>query len=188
MCFLGFTFEGTEIRLFSFWVRQDDYYAHLTNCKYGDDARRQLPYCRLCTVRVWISMFLLPPITVCCNISPKHVWCICNWRKCKNNTQSSCSFLSITSLTAPCVPRNTKGYLDCVSNSAWVTWDASDGALSYFVLAKGIRGHNSSCTTTSSSCQVPDLKCGMLYTFSVTGVNKQCYSNRSTTFDLETGI
>ncbi|XP_045905931.1 receptor-type tyrosine-protein phosphatase beta [Micropterus dolomieu] len=89
--------------------------------------------------------------------------------------------------SAPCVPRNTKGYLDCVSNSAWVTWDASDGALSYFVLAKGIRGHNSSCTTTSSSCQVPDLKCGMLYTFSVTGVNKQCYSNRSTTFDLETG-
>ncbi|KAL7397583.1 hypothetical protein ABVT39_024505 [Epinephelus coioides] len=89
--------------------------------------------------------------------------------------------------SAPCVPRNPQGRLDCVSNAAWVTWDASDGALSYFVLAQGVGGHNSSCSTASSPCNVPDLECGTLYTFHVTAVNKHCHSNHSTTFELETG-
>ncbi|XP_067369826.1 mucin-3B [Channa argus] len=89
--------------------------------------------------------------------------------------------------SAPCVPRNIKGRLDCISNSVWVTWDNSDGALSYFVYAQGAKGHNSSCTTTSSTCRVPDLKCGTLYTFRVTAVNKYCKSNDNATFDLETG-
>ncbi|XP_071342815.1 uncharacterized protein [Trachinotus anak] len=89
--------------------------------------------------------------------------------------------------SAPCVPRNIKGGLDCVSNEAWVTWDDSEGALSYFVHAQGSDGHNSSCTSTSSPCSVPDLKCATLYTFHVTAVNKHCSSNHSTTFELETG-
>nr|XP_046247875.1 uncharacterized protein LOC124060678 [Scatophagus argus] len=89
--------------------------------------------------------------------------------------------------SAPCVPRNVKGHLDCVSNSAWVTWDAPEGALSYFVLAQEAGGHNSSCTTASSPCNIPDLKCGTLYTFHVTAVNKHCHSNHSVTFELETG-
>uniref|UniRef100_A0A3B4UUE8 Fibronectin type-III domain-containing protein n=1 Tax=Seriola dumerili TaxID=41447 RepID=A0A3B4UUE8_SERDU len=89
--------------------------------------------------------------------------------------------------SVPCVPRNIKGGLDCVSNSAWMTWDESEGALSYFVLGQGTDGHNSSCTSTSSSCNVPDLKCGMVYTFHVTAINKHCRSNHSNTFELETG-
>uniref|UniRef100_A0A4W6F8C5 Fibronectin type III domain containing 7b n=1 Tax=Lates calcarifer TaxID=8187 RepID=A0A4W6F8C5_LATCA len=89
--------------------------------------------------------------------------------------------------SAPCVPRNIVGGLDCVSNAAWVTWDDSAGALSYFVFADGEKGHNSSCTAASSPCNVPDLKCGTLYTFHVTAINKHCRSNNSTTFELETG-
>uniref|UniRef100_A0A8P4G5R4 Fibronectin type-III domain-containing protein n=1 Tax=Dicentrarchus labrax TaxID=13489 RepID=A0A8P4G5R4_DICLA len=89
--------------------------------------------------------------------------------------------------SAPCVPRNPEGHLDCVTNSAWVTWDTSEGALSYSVLAEGVGGHNSSCTTGSSPCNVPDLKCATLYTFHVTAVNKYCQSNQSTTFELQTG-
>ncbi|XP_039984445.1 uncharacterized protein LOC120790698 [Xiphias gladius] len=97
--------------------------------------------------------------------------------------------VAVESSSAPCVPVNAKGRLDCVSNSAWVTWDDSEGALSYFVYAQGAREHNSSCTTTSTSspCNVPDLECGTLYTFHVTAVNKHCRSNHSTTFMLETG-
>ncbi|XP_034066039.1 uncharacterized protein LOC117542456 [Gymnodraco acuticeps] len=89
--------------------------------------------------------------------------------------------------SAPCVPRNIEGRLDCVSNNAWVTWDASEGALSYSVLATGVGGHNSSCTSTSSPSAVPDLECGTLYTIHVTAVNKHCRSNHSATFELETG-
>ncbi|XP_063747971.1 fibronectin type III domain-containing protein 7-like [Eleginops maclovinus] len=89
--------------------------------------------------------------------------------------------------SAPCVPRKIEGRLDCVSNNAWVTWDPSKGALSYSVLATGIGGHNSSCTSTSSPCEVPDLECGTIYTIHVTAVNKHCRSNHSTPFELQTG-
>lgn len=85
------------------------------------------------------------------------------------------------------MPRNTEGHLDCVTNSAWVTWDASEGAHSYLVLAQEVGGHNSSCVSTSSPCSVPDLKCGATYTFHVTAVNQHCLSNHSDTFELETG-
>ncbi|KAM3619311.1 uncharacterized protein V6R79_006036 [Siganus canaliculatus] len=93
----------------------------------------------------------------------------------------------VTTSSAPCVPKNLRTHLDCISNSAWVEWDASDGALSYSVLAQEAGGHNSSCTSTSSQCNVPDLKCGTLYTFHATAVNDHCRSNRSTSFELETG-
>ncbi|XP_040040842.2 uncharacterized protein fndc7b [Gasterosteus aculeatus] len=88
--------------------------------------------------------------------------------------------------TAPCVPSNAHGRLDCISNSAWVTWDASEGALSYYVMAQEVGGHNISCTTSSSPCDIPDLKCGTHYSFYVTAVNKQCRSNHSS-FELQTG-
>ncbi|XP_075901618.1 uncharacterized protein fndc7b isoform X2 [Nelusetta ayraudi] len=89
--------------------------------------------------------------------------------------------------TAPCVPRNAHGHLDCVTNSAWVTWDLSDGASSYVVLAEEAEGHNSSCSSASSPCNVPDLKCGTTYTFRVTAANQHCGSNHSETFEIETG-
>ncbi|XP_034386262.1 fibronectin type III domain-containing protein 7-like [Cyclopterus lumpus] len=82
--------------------------------------------------------------------------------------------------------RNAQGRLDCISNSAWVTWDVSEGALGYDVMAREVGGHNTSCTTTSSPCNIPDLKCGTHYDFHVTAVNKHCRSNHST-FELETG-
>ncbi|XP_051803703.1 fibronectin type III domain-containing protein 7-like [Acanthochromis polyacanthus] len=89
--------------------------------------------------------------------------------------------------SVPCVPMNAKGDLDCVSNSAWVSWDDSKGATSYFVLAQSAGGHSSNCTASSSHCNVPDLKCGTLYTFHVTAMNKHCSSNHSATFEIETG-
>lgn len=85
------------------------------------------------------------------------------------------------------MPTNANYHLDCVSNSAWVSWDASDGALSYTVLAQEVGGHNSSCSHASSPCRVPDLKCETAYTFYVTAVNKQCHSNHNTSFEVETG-
>ncbi|XP_006797927.2 uncharacterized protein LOC102776891 [Neolamprologus brichardi] len=93
----------------------------------------------------------------------------------------------VESSSAPCIPRNIKGSLDCISNSAWVTWDDSMGATSYSVLARAANGHNSSCTTTSSPCKVQDLNCGTLYTFKLKAINKHCSSIDNATFELETG-
>uniref|UniRef100_A0A3B3HPR2 Fibronectin type-III domain-containing protein n=2 Tax=Oryzias latipes TaxID=8090 RepID=A0A3B3HPR2_ORYLA len=89
--------------------------------------------------------------------------------------------------SAPCVPMKPEGRLDCVSNSVWVSWNPSQGAASYFVHAEAADGHNSNCTTTSSTCSVQDLKCGTQYTFNVIALNQHCRSNHSTTFQIETG-
>lgn len=106
-----------------------------------------------------------------------------------DNANKTVLFLSMFfSPPAPCVPRNAHGRLDCVTNSAWVTWDLSDGASSYVVLAEEAEGHNSSCSSASSPCNVPDLKCGTTYTFRVTAANQHCGSNHSETFEIETGM
>ncbi|XP_071200535.1 mucin-3B [Salvelinus alpinus] len=89
--------------------------------------------------------------------------------------------------SAPCVPQNAKGSLDCISNSVWVSWDASTGAQTYTVLANGGGGVNSTCTSYSTACNVPDLACGTQYTFHVTAVNTHCQSSPSNTFQIETG-
>lgn len=106
----------------------------------------------------------------------------------KNKKTHFFFFLSgFFSPAAPCVPMNAQGRLDCVTNSAWVTWDPSDGASSYVVLAQEAEGHTSNCTSASSPCSVPDLKCGTSYTFHVTAANPHCSSNHSETFEIETG-
>ncbi|KAG2461556.1 FNDC7 protein, partial [Polypterus senegalus] len=88
--------------------------------------------------------------------------------------------------TAPCTPLNVKGYLDCVTNAAWVSWSQADGAEIYNVTAISSGGHQSSCTSTNVTCGVPDLQCGNKYTFSVTAISKDCLSMPSAPFDLET--
>ncbi|XP_016396758.1 fibronectin-like [Sinocyclocheilus rhinocerous] len=94
------------------------------------------------------------------------------------------SDLSISS--APCIPQGVTGTVDCVTNSAWVSWDVDNGAESYTVLAVRDDGHNSTCSSSNSTCNVPDLGCGRSYTFHVTASNAACVSPPSNSFQLET--
>ncbi|KAL1022755.1 hypothetical protein UPYG_G00031900 [Umbra pygmaea] len=89
--------------------------------------------------------------------------------------------------TVPCPPTNAQGSLDCVTNSAWVSWDASTDVTSYTVLAKGDSGINSTCSSSSNNCFVPGLACGTIYTLSVTALNTFCQSSPSNSFNIETG-
>ncbi|KAG7513796.1 fibronectin type III domain-containing protein 7 [Solea senegalensis] len=93
----------------------------------------------------------------------------------------------VKTCSAPCSPSNATGDLDCVANSANVMWETSEGAHHYLVYAEGSDGHNSSCTSTSSHCEVLDLNCGTRYTFRVTAANAHCHSNQSSIFELVTG-
>nr|XP_046264816.1 mucin-4-like [Scatophagus argus] len=89
--------------------------------------------------------------------------------------------------SAPCQPQGIRGNLDCVTNSAWISWDAAPGADSYFVSALGEEHHTANCTTSSNNtCEVEDLACGVLYNFSIIAKNSKCESQPSATIDLQT--
>ncbi|XP_074545118.1 uncharacterized protein LOC141804545 [Halichoeres trimaculatus] len=89
--------------------------------------------------------------------------------------------------SAPCQPKGIRGNLDCVTNSAWISWDPAPGADSYTVSAVGGDNYEANCTTSSNTtCEVEDLACGVLYNFSVTAKNSKCESQPSTTIDLQT--
>uniref|UniRef100_A0AAY4AUD5 Fibronectin type-III domain-containing protein n=2 Tax=Denticeps clupeoides TaxID=299321 RepID=A0AAY4AUD5_9TELE len=89
-------------------------------------------------------------------------------------------------VAAPCVPYNVTGRVDCISNSAWVSWQQVLGTDSYTVMAVGVDGMNSSCSTSNTTCNVPNLGCGNSYTFQVTASNKQCQSPASDVLQMET--
>lgn len=89
----------------------------------------------------------------------------------------------------PCKPQQVSGNLECGTNSAWVMWEPSPGALTYRVTAESVDGHNSSCSgsPSSSPCNVPSLQCGMIYTFRVTAIGHSCESQLSSIYKLMTG-
>ena len=98
------------------------------------------------------------------------------------------TYLPLVYFLAPCQPQGIRGRLDCVSNSAWISWNATDGADSYFVSAVGGEDRIANCSTSSNTtCEVEDLACGVLYNFSVIAKNSKCESQPSATIGLQTG-
>uniref|UniRef100_A0A8C4IN48 Fibronectin type-III domain-containing protein n=1 Tax=Dicentrarchus labrax TaxID=13489 RepID=A0A8C4IN48_DICLA len=119
-----------------------------------------------------------------------------------NTTNTTCSIsnvtcgdtlrVQVTSVRAvhpsPCQPQGVRGNIDCVTNSAWISWDAAAGADSYTVIAVGGKDYTANCTTSSNTtCEVEDLACGVLYNFSVIAKNSKCESQPSAIIDLGTG-
>ncbi|KAI7809537.1 hypothetical protein IRJ41_010869 [Triplophysa rosa] len=102
--------------------------------------------------------------------------------------RGSCQSQPSSSLiaSAPCAPQGVNGTIDCITNSAWVSWNVNNGAESYTVLAVGDDGHTSNCSTTNTTCSVSDLGCGKSYNFTVTASNTACQSIPSSSFHLET--
>ncbi|XP_061587413.1 fibronectin type III domain-containing protein 7-like [Cololabis saira] len=89
--------------------------------------------------------------------------------------------------SAPCQPQGIKANLDCVTNSAWISWDAADGADSYTASAVGGENFTGNCTTSSNTtCGVEDLACGVFYNFTVTAKNSKCESQPSASIGLQT--
>uniref|UniRef100_A0AAV2KZF0 Fibronectin type-III domain-containing protein n=1 Tax=Knipowitschia caucasica TaxID=637954 RepID=A0AAV2KZF0_KNICA len=104
----------------------------------------------------------------------------------RNNCPSTASN-TLTTSSAPCVPTDIRGNLDCVTNSAWISWTESEGATVYSVLAQAVgTEHNSSCSSTTSPCSAPDLLCGTLYNIKLTAQNQYCSSRPAASFQLET--
>ncbi|XP_054602382.2 serine-rich adhesin for platelets [Nothobranchius furzeri] len=89
--------------------------------------------------------------------------------------------------SAPCQPQGVQGSLNCVTNSARISWDAVPGAESYFVSAVDGANYSANCTaSTNTTCEVKYLACGALYNFTVTAKNKNCDSSPSASISLQT--
>lgn len=98
------------------------------------------------------------------------------------------SDLSIFYLPAvPCPPTNVTAMHTCAPHPVPVTWVLSDSATHYTAVAVSSRGHRSECMTNETSCSLPGLRCGEVYTIGVSGADDNCTGQLSDTVSLSTG-
>uniref|UniRef100_A0A672T9V5 Fibronectin type-III domain-containing protein n=3 Tax=Sinocyclocheilus grahami TaxID=75366 RepID=A0A672T9V5_SINGR len=88
---------------------------------------------------------------------------------------------STTLNTEPCPPQNVQTHLNCASDVGTVSWEESLGAVAYVAFLEGRNGHSLSCYTTSSSCSVTGLICGMVYSTQVRAIGETYNSTDSET-------
>lgn len=87
----------------------------------------------------------------------------------------------------PCPPEDVEPVLDCSTNTARVTWQASRGADLYIVQAFGVEEHESACETDSQSCILAELLCGFTYNISVIAANSVCNISQSGITQMKAG-
>lgn len=79
----------------------------------------------------------------------------------------------------PCEPSGLAVELNCETNSAILSWDASEGAAEYFGFALSTDGDVLYCNSTAPSCAIRGLECGDTYNFSVEASDGACNSSFS---------
>lgn len=90
-------------------------------------------------------------------------------------------------LLVPCTPNIGSVVLDCFTNSAVLDWTHSEGALSYTATAQSSGGHVSTCSSNSTNCELPDLRCGRTYHVVTVASNEKCSSPPSSSLQVESG-
>lgn len=89
---------------------------------------------------------------------------------------------------APCPPTQLRVNSSCESNNITVSWQASQGSVSYMAVAKDEQGSWRSCNTSSTTCQISGLLCGQRYQVYVAGVDENCIGAKSNVQVIHTGI
>lgn len=89
--------------------------------------------------------------------------------------------------SVPCNAINIRAYMDCAIKAAVVSWWPSDGALSYIAMATTKSGHNVTCETNRTSCDLTELLCGQSYSVFIKAIGKTCSSIAKMTGQLVTG-
>lgn len=96
-------------------------------------------------------------------------------------------FVTIISLTVPCLPLNIQTLVECSTNRVWGSWDAAPGAMYYISTLKGAGGFSTSCQTANQRCLFSGLQCAQTYMFSVMASNNRCNSSKSAMDTATTG-
>lgn len=87
----------------------------------------------------------------------------------------------------PCPPTNVSAVHTCAPHPVPVSWVASDSAKYYTAVAVSGGGHRSECMTNTTSCGLPGLRCGEVYSIGVSGADDNCTGQLSDTVSLNTG-
>lgn len=78
--------------------------------------------------------------------------------------------------------------LQCGMNAANLRWDKVKGVELYVATATYSMGEIQQCNSTNSTCKFSNLECGKTYKFSVSAYNKMCYSEVSSTVEIQTSM
>lgn len=89
--------------------------------------------------------------------------------------------------SVPCPPTNVIATRACAPNPVPVTWVASQSAKYYTAVAVSGGGHRSECMTNETSCSLPGLQCGEVYTIGVASADDDCAGQQSDTVSMNTG-
>lgn len=94
---------------------------------------------------------------------------------------------SLSVLAVPCEPSGLAVDMDCETNSAILSWTASEGAVEYFGCANSTDGEVLYCDSTATFCTIEGLECGDIYNFSVEASNGVCNSSFSAPLEAGAG-
>lgn len=95
--------------------------------------------------------------------------------------------LSSSVTTAPCPPTQLMIDSPCGSKNLSVSWQPSQGSLSYMAVTENAEGHRWSCNTSSTTCQISGLLCGQRYQVYAAGVDEKCIGAKSNMEVIHTG-
>ncbi|XP_073671225.1 uncharacterized protein [Paramisgurnus dabryanus] len=89
-------------------------------------------------------------------------------------------------ITAPCAPESVVSQLlDCQTGAVRISWQSSNGSLSYCAKAVSTAG-NLTCNSTSTSCVIPAISCGQTYNITVAAQSNSCTA-KSVTSQITSG-
>lgn len=66
-------------------------------------------------------------------------------------------------------------------------WEEVEGVELYVATATCSRGMSLQCNSTNSTCEFSGLRCGETYVLSVTAYSNMCYSEVSSSAEVQTG-
>lgn len=77
--------------------------------------------------------------------------------------------------------------LQCGTSTANLHWEAVEGVELYVTTAKYSMEEILLCNSTNSTCNFSNLQCGKSYELSVSAYNDMCYSEVSSSVEIQTG-
>lgn len=78
--------------------------------------------------------------------------------------------------------------LQCGTNAANLHWEGVEGVELYVAAASYSVGEIQQCNSTNSTCKFSSLQCGKTYEFSVSAYSNMCFSEVSSTVEIQTGM